>query len=238
MSSDDSGSSHDLPDRVEDLPKPPAVEEAEATLRRYGITLGLAGAGGTALYFVAGLNGLLILPFTWWLFFLLGLVAIFFFPPARKTRSARALLKRYDELKVDQALESEGVAAEPRVRAAEAMASRLLDGPALEESEREVVRRLLESMRRDTRDLRVAEAARGGVSGSAGSEERALSDLIDTLEARATRVPGALAEIHSAAVRRERTHVESLLREAEDLLIQVEAREEVTRLLARDRGEP
>lgn len=222
------------PDEVD---KPSPVADAEERIRVWGIGLGTAGAVGSALYwFTAMQTGYLFVPLSWWLLFLIGLVALFFFPPVRGPRVAREILERWDELAVDAAMEAAGSPTGPGQRVASEMAARILHHPRADAAVKDVVRRLLEAVRRVGRDRRTVElvqqARAAGLLTRPG--ERSWSDLLDFVSAREGELISSLERLHRAVVQRELGEVADLRVDAENVLARVEAEVEVDRMLQGD----
>jgi hypothetical protein len=214
------------------LEKPDAVEEAERAIKRWGLTLAGTGAAGTTAYWVALLELGVFLPIQWWLVFLVSLVALFFFPPNRGPRNARELLRRWDDLKIQNTLEEGGASPDPKVRVAEEMTRRIVGHPQSDPAVRQVASELLASIRRTAQDRRTIRLLQqSGAWSDAGMHERTLSDVLDFVSGREGELLASLEKLHRAVVRRDSSAAEELSLEARDLLTQLEAEEEVERLL-------
>lgn len=215
--------------------KPDAVEEAEKALQRWGMGLAGTGAVGTIAYWLALTQFGLYFPIQWWFVFLIALVALFFFPPNRGPRNARELLRRWDDLKIQQLLEEGGASPDPTVRVAEEMAQRVAGHPQADAVVRQVASELLISIRRTAQDRRTIRLLQqSGAWNRENARERTLSDVLDHVSGREGELLGSLERLHRAVVKRDASAAEELSSEARGLLAQMEAEEEVERLL---RGE-
>ena len=213
--------------------QPEAVREAEQVLRRFGLAVGASVVSLVALYVAMLFFVGPIFPASWWTLALAGAIASYFFPPTRQAQRARELLRRWDEAAARAALEQAGTATEPQLQVAEAMGARILGHPAVDAATGRAVAQLLERLRQAARDQRTLSIMQRADESwpSTAPGPRTLSDLNDYLEARAGRLLGALAEIHSAVVKRDSEGVERVLEEANQILAEVEASNEVDRLL-------
>lgn len=105
-------------DERQDLPR--VVEEAHEVLAGYGWQVLGLGVGAAALWgalFAAGL----FFPIQWLLMVLVALGVVYFFPVSREPRLAKDVIRRWDHLRVDRALESSGLATDPRLEVAESL---------------------------------------------------------------------------------------------------------------------
>ncbi|NNM05283.1 MAG: hypothetical protein HKO65_09285 [Gemmatimonadetes bacterium] len=215
--------------------KPDAVKEAEKALQRWGLGLAGTGAAGSLAYWLALLQFDLFFPIQWWFFFLVSLVLLFFFPPNRGARNSRELLRRWDDLKIQQTLEDGGASPDPTVRVAEEMARRVAGHPHADPTVRQVASDLLISIRRTAQDRRTIRLLQqSGAWNREDARERTLSDVLDYVSGREGELLGSLEKLHRAVVKRDGSAAEDLSAEARRLLAQLEAEEEVDRLL---RGE-
>jgi hypothetical protein len=211
------------------------VKEAEKALQRWG--LGLAGTGGvgSVAYWLALIQFDLYFPLQWWFVFLVTLVALFFFPPNRGPRNSRELLRGWDDLKIQQQLEEGGASPDPTVRVAEEMAQRVAGHPEADRTVRQVASELLSSIRRTAQDRRTIRLLQqSGAWNREDGRERTLSDVLDYISGREGELLASLEKLHRAVVKRDASAAEELSSEARKLLAQLEAEEEVDRLL---RGE-
>lgn len=213
--------------------KPEAVREAEDAIKRWGLALAGTGAVGTAAYWVGLLQFGVFFPIQWWIVFMIALVALFFFPPNRGARNARELLRRWDDLGIQQALEEGGASPDPRVRVAEEMAQRVSAHPTADGDVRQAARDLLEAIRRTAQDRRTIQLLQrsGAWEGGEPTEERTLSDVLDFISGREGELLASLEKLHRAVVKRDASAADTLGREARDFLSRLEAEEEVENLL-------
>lgn len=216
----------------EDAPdRPRVVEEAYEVLGTYAWQLTGLGVAAAAAWFVAGLLDVPLSP-VWLLPLLIVLVVLYLAPVTREPRLARDVLRRWDVLRVERALESTGVIGDPRLEVAEGMADRILRHPSVDERVRRTTRTLVAKLRFTLRDLRRVEYL-GEVKTSSEDRpmRRSISDLHDLLDARAAEVLGQIAELHRSVVLRDHTAMERAMTEVEGLLSHLAAEEEVERLL-------
>jgi hypothetical protein len=216
--------------------KPPPVEEAEKALRRWGLGLAGTGAAGTVAYWLALLQLEVYFPLQWWIIFLVALVGLFFFPPNRGPRFSREILRRWDDLQIQRALENGGASPDPKVRVAEQMARRVTGHPSADPSVRRVATDLLEAIRRTAQDRRTIQLLQrsGAWDANDDTPERTLSDVLDYISSREGELLASLERLHRAVVQRDAAAAQEVGTEAQGLLAQLEAEEEVERLL---RGE-
>jgi len=211
---------------------PRVVEEAEEVLSTY--TWQVVGAGTIgALLWAAGSLLSAPLPLSWLLLLVAVLTLLYLVPITREPRLARDVLRRWDELRVERALERSGVSGDPRLEVAESMAERVLRHPSVDERVRGVTRALIRRLERLLDDLRRVEwLARSGTALDEGSRARSISDLQDLLDARVANLIGQLAELHRTVVLRDASALERAMGNVEDLLHELEAEREVERLLS------
>ncbi len=215
-----------------EVEKPEAVEEAEKALRRWGLSLAGTGAVGSVAYWMALLQFDVYFPLQWWFVFLATLVAVFFFPPNRGPRNSRELVRRWDDLKIQQLLEEGGVSPDPTVRVAEEMTRRVAGHPQADKTIRQVASDLLSSIRRTAQDRRTIRLLQqSGAWDREDARERTLSDVLDHISAREGELLASLEKLHRAMVKRDASAAAELSGEARSLLAQLEAEEEVDSLL-------
>jgi hypothetical protein len=217
--------SEEVPDR------PRVVDEAHEVLTTY--TWQLAGAAGLSVvaWIGSGFLGLAISPL--WLLPLLAVLALLFLVPvSREPRLARDVIRRWDQLRVERALESSGISGDPRLEVAESMADRIVRHPSVDHRTRDATAAMLTRLRRLLRDLaRVEYLAHARVTMDQSERTRSISDLQDILDARATEVLGRIAQLHGAVVLRDTASLEQVVTGVEELVRSLEAEEEVERLL-------
>jgi hypothetical protein len=216
--------------------KPTAVQEAEEALRRWGWILGGTGAAGSAAYWIGLLQLGVYFPLQWWIIFLVALATLFFFPPNRGPRNARELLRRWDDLRIQQTLEEGGASPDPKVRVAEDMARRVSGHPSADTDLKQAASDLLLAIRRTAQDRRTIQLLlrSGAWDGIESASERTLSDVLDFISGREGELLASLERLHRAVVQRDVVAAEETGLEARGLLARLEAEEEVERLL---RGE-
>lgn len=224
---------HLVPAEVGTTPeKPNAVVEAEEALQRWGLTLAGTGTAGSIAYWFAVLQFDLFLPIQWWFVFMITLVALFFFPPNRGPRNSRELLRRWDDLGIQKALEEGGVSPDPKVRVAEEMAQRVAGHPHADPPVRRAASDLLSAVRQTAQDRRTIRLLQqSGAWEGPDTRERTLSDVLDFLSGREGELLGSLEKLHRAVVKRDASAAAELSLEARDLLAHMEAEEEVEKLL-------
>jgi hypothetical protein len=220
----------EVDDHVPAVPR--VVEEAEEVLSTY--TWQVVGAGTIgALIWAAGSLLSAPLPLSWLMLLVAVLTLLYLVPITREPRLARDVLRRWDELRVERALERSGVTGDPRLEVAESMAERVLRHPSVDERVRGVTRALIRRLERLLDDLRRVEwLARSGAALDEGSRARSISDLQDLLDARVANLIGQLAELHRTVVLRDASALERAMGNVEDLLHELEAEREVERLLS------
>ena len=218
---------------VEEGKKPEAVLEAERAVRRLGLELMGAGTAAVVLWLLLAVSGTLIAPLSWVGVFLAALVLFFFFPQTRRARVAREVLRHWDDAQVRGSLESSGTTTDPRLEAAERMGKRILRHPSASGEMQQLASDLVVALRQTTGDQRIIEVlleSRADASRDV-TLQASLRDSLDYLEARAGRLLGALAEVHSAVVKRDADQVGKVLREAGEVLAELDAQTEIDRLL-------
>lgn len=217
-------------DRPPDVPR--VVEEAEEVLSAYTWQVVGVGTLGTLVWAAGSFFGT-PLPLSWLLLLVAVLTLLYLVPITREPRLARDVLRRWDELRVERALERSGVSGDPRMEVAEAMAERVLRHPSVDDRVRSVARALIRRLQRLLDDLRRVEwLARSGTALDERSRARSISDLQDLLDARVANLIGQLAELHRTVVLRDAVALERAIGSVEDLLHELEAEREVERLLA------
>ena len=217
----------------EDPPdRPRVVDEADEVLTSYTWQLVATGGVVAAAWVGAGFFGASIPPLLPILFFLMLLI-LFLAPVTREPRLAREVLRRWDRLRVERALESSGITGDPRLEVAEGMADRVLRHPSVDQRVRDATSSLVSKLRMVLKDLRRVEYltdARGALSQK--EMTRSISDLQDLLDARAAELIGQIAELHRTVVLRDAAALERVVKNVEDLVNELEAEREVERLLS------
>lgn len=218
-------------DEAQDLPR--VVEEAHEVLSAYGWQLLGAGAAAVVVWVVVGMSAAW-LPGEWLLLTLLGLVLVFLVPLTREPRLARDVLRRWDDLRVERALESSGLSTDPRLEVAESMADRIMRHPSVDDRTRGATRAMVLRLRRLLHDLRrVDHLTQTRVADERLGTSRSISDLQDILDARAGDILGRLAQLHRTVVLRDSASLDRVVTAVEDLARELEAEREVERLLSR-----
>ncbi|MDX1648119.1 MAG: hypothetical protein R3304_13320 [Longimicrobiales bacterium] len=222
-------------DEAQDLPR--VVEEAHEVLSSYGWQMLGMGTLAVAAWVVIGLSAAW-LPVEWLLLALLGLVLVYFFPVDREPRLAKDVLRRWDDLRVERALESSGLSSDPRLEVAESMADRIMRHPSVDERTRAATRAMVLRLRRLLHDLRrLDHLARTRMADTRLDANRSISDLQDLLDARVGDILGRLAHLHGTVVMRDSASLDHVVTAVEDLARELEAEGEVERLLSRAEGE-
>lgn len=199
---------------------PPIVLNAEAELFR--IRTGLAlGAAGLILVWLVGQ-----LPVPWLVIALAGIALAAYRPPGRRGRWIRLVLDRWESGRVDQALYRQGFSPDPRIRAAQRMARRIMEELSADGLERRAVQELLDQLHMAVEDLHTARLA-----GSASAGNPGLSQAEETCAARIDRLLGALGELYAGAVDTAGGRAESSLREIESLVRRKRAVDELDEIL-------
>jgi hypothetical protein len=216
----------DPPDR------PRVVDEADEVLGTYSWQLFGTGAAICLAWFVADTMSVAV-PALWPIVALATLLVLYFVPVTREPRLAREVLRRWDRLRVERALESSGVSSDPRLEVAEAMADRVVRHPAVEARVREAAAGLLVKLRFALRDLRRVEyLSEARVTLSRSESSRSISDLQDLLDARIAELIGQLAALHATVVLRDASSLERVMNRVEELVRELEAERDVERLLS------
>ncbi|MCG6958160.1 MAG: hypothetical protein LJF04_19395 [Gemmatimonadetes bacterium] len=219
-----------LPEQPPDRPR--VVEEAHEVLATYGWELVGSGTLGTLVWAAATWRGLAALPVWWLVAFLAALVFLYFFPVTRAPKLAREVLRRWDELRVQRALERSGISEDPRLEVAEAMAHRIVRHPAVTQDVRRTAEELVERLQILLTDLRRVEWLARSMTMDDDRRTRSISDLQDVLDARVASILAQLAELHRTVVLRDAAATERALASVQELLADLEAETEVERLLA------
>ncbi len=225
----------ELPEEPPDRPR--VVDEADEVLGTYGWQLGATGAVATVVW-IASVWLRAPIPLIALVGFLFVLVVLYRSPVTRAPKLAREVLRRWDELRVQRALESAGANDDPRLEVADAMARRIVRHPTVSPIVRQTAEALVHRLRVLLSDLRRIEWL--GRTTSFGEERgaRSISDLQDVLDARVASVLAQLAELHRTVVLRDAGATERAVASVRELLTTLEAEDEVERLLAdAERGE-
>jgi len=216
----------DPPDR------PRVVDEAHEVLTTYSWQV--VGSGGTvgALWLLSDFLEMGI-PVLGPIVLIAVLIFLYLVPVTREPRLAREVLRRWDRLRVERALESTGFSDDPRLEVAESMADRVRRHPSVDARVRDAAEALVSRLRLALRDLqRVQYLTDARVTMNQSESSRSISDLQDLLDARVAEVLGQLAELHSTVVLRDATSLERVVGRVEELIYELEAEREVERLLA------
>lgn len=218
-------------DETQDLPR--VVEEAHEVLHSYGWQVFGLGALAGGVW-----GGLVLLevfiPLQWLLLVLLALLGLYYFPVSREPRLAKDVIRRWDDLRVERALESSGLTTDPRLEVAESMAHRIMRHPGVDDRTRSVTRSMVMRLRRLLHDLRRLEHLTATqVADRRRDADRSVSDLQDLLDARAGDILGRLAHLHRTVVLRDSAALDGVVSAMEDLARELEAEREVERLLSR-----
>lgn len=216
----------------EDPPvRPRVVDEADEVLSAYGWQLTGVGATSILAWAAASYFELSLSPF-WVVGVILILLMLYAVPLTREPRLAKDVLRRWDNLRVERALESSGVYDDPRLEVAEAMADRVIRHPSVDTRTRNATRAMIAKLKLILRDLRrVSYLADAKTALDEGRTTRSISDLHDLLDARAAEILGQIAELHRTVVLRDAVSLERAVGNVEDLLREMEAEREVERLL-------
>lgn len=218
-------------DETQDLPR--VVEEAHEVLSAYGwqilgLSAGTAGLWGALMLFEV------FVPIQWLLLVLVALLALYYFPVSREPRLAKDVIRRWDHLRVDRALESSGLSTDPRLEVAESMAHRIMRHPTVDERTRSATRAMILRLRRLLHDLRrVEHLTTTQLADHRRGSDRSISDLQDILDARAGDILAQLAQLHRTVVLRDSASLDRVVTAVEDLARELEAEREVERLLSR-----
>lgn len=216
----------------EDPPvRPRVVDEADEVLTAYGWQLTGVGAAAILVWAATGYFELNLSPF-WVVGVILILLMLYAVPVTREPRLARDVLRRWDNLRVERALESSGIYDDPRLEVAEAMADRVIRHPSVDTRTRSATRAMIAKLKLVLRDLRrVSYLAEAKMALDDGSATRSISDLQDLLDARVAEILGQITELHRTVVLRDAVSLERAVGNVEDLLRELEAEREVERLL-------
>ncbi|MGW8265238.1 MAG: hypothetical protein ACWGSQ_02655, partial [Longimicrobiales bacterium] len=189
------------------------------------------GAASILVWAAASYFELSVSPF-WVVGIVLILLMLYAVPLTREPRLAKDVLRRWDNLRVERALESSGVYDDPRLEVAEAMADRVIRHPSVDTRTRDATRAMIAKLKLILRDLkRVGYLAEAKTALDEGRTTRSISDLHDLLDARAAEILGQIAELHRTVVLRDAVSLERAVGNVEDLLREMEAEREVERLL-------
>lgn len=216
--------------------RPRVVDEAEEVLGSYHrLLLGSGFVAGLTAAVLPAVSGLQVpAAFLVMVFALLGI--LFLSPITREPRLARDVLRRWDILRVERALNAEG-GTDPRVEVAEAMADRVVRHPSVDEEVRDRTRTLVRRLKLLLNDLRRIEwLLQTRTVGAGTTNGRSISDLQDVLDARVAGILGQLSEIHRTVVLRDAAALGRVLASADDFLRELEAEREVDRLLSQAEG--
>lgn len=214
---------------------PPAVREAEADVRAWALTLAIAGAFGPIWAVLLDQMAVAVSP--WWLALYGGvLLLLFHHPPARSLRKARAIVRRWDEVEVEGALEAGGNASDPRVRIAEQMARRIVRHPTADAAVKESAAELYTAIRRTAQDRRTLEVVDQAARWRHRDEatERSLSDALDFIASREGELLSSLEQLHRAVISRDADLAERIRNLSTSLLQRARAEAELERWLAGD----
>jgi hypothetical protein len=217
----------------EDPPdRPRVVDEAYEVLSVHAWKLTGTGASAIVAWAAAGYFGTEISPL-WVVLCLAVLVVLYMVPVTREPRLAREVLRKWDLLRVERALESSGIHHDPRMEVAEAMADRVMRHPSVDARTRDATLALVKKLKLILRDLRrVGYLAEAKMAMDERSATRSISDLQDLLDARAAEVLAQIAELHRTVVLRDAASLERVVGKVEDLLREMGAEREVERLLS------
>ena len=212
--------------------RPRVVDEAYEVLSAHGWKLTGTGVSMLLAWAGAGYFGMEVAPF-WVLLCVVALVGLYLVPVTREPRLARDVLKKWDQLRVERALESSGVYNDPRMEVAESMADRVMRHPSVDPRTRDATAAMIARLKLILRDLqRVSYLAEAKTTMNEQEMTRSISDLQDLLDARAAEVLGQIAELHRTVVLRDAASLERVLGNVEDLLRELGAEREVERLLS------
>jgi hypothetical protein len=224
-----------IPDGPPDRPR--VVEEADEVLTTYGWQLAGTGVAGTLAWAAAVWFGFPV-SLSWLLAFLAVVIVLYLAPVTRAAKLAREVLRRWDELRVERALAESGAASDPRIEVAEAMAHRIVRHPTVQPGVRQTAEALVQRLHVLLADLRRVEWLARSTSLDRDRSQRSVSDLQDVLDARAASVVAQLAELHRTVVLRDAAAIERAVTSVRELLANLEAEDEVERLLAEAEHRP
>lgn len=225
----------EIPEEPPDRPR--VVEEADEVLTTYSWQL--LGAGGLATVgWVASLWVGAPVSVIWLIAVLCVLLILYMSPVTREPKLAREVLRRWDELRVERALERSGVSEDARLEVSEAMARRIVRHPTVSSEVRLTAEALVARLQVLLNDLRRLEWLARTTSLERSRSLRTASDLQDVLDARVASIVAQLAELHRTVVLRDAGATEAVVVRVRELLATLEAEDEVDRLLAdAERGE-
>jgi len=226
-----------LPMPSEPPDRPRVVEEAYEVLTTYGWQATGTGAAAIAAWLAAGWMDYAV-PLSWLLAFLAVVVLIYLAPVTRAPKLAREVIRRWDELRVDRALEESGATSDPRLAVAESMAHRIIRHPTLSADVRQTAEALVNRLQILLADLRRIEWLVQSTSMDRTGAQRSFSDLQDVLDARAANVVAQLAELHRTVVLRDAAAIQRAVASVRDLLDSLEAEDEVERFLLEAEDRP
>lgn len=227
---DMSGSSGLEAEPTHELPR--VVEEAHEVLASYHLQVGATAAASVLTWIAVTASGLPI-PMSWLVIVLAGVLLLALVPVTREPRLAKDVLRRWDALRVDRALASSGVSSDPRLEVAESMADRIVRHPSSDARVRVAASAMLGRLRRLLDDLRrTSYLAKAQLADERYDVSRSVSDLQDLLDARVADVLGQLAQLHRTVVLRDTAALEGVVSAVEELVRELEAEQEVERLLS------
>lgn len=212
--------------------RPRVVDEAHEVLGSYHLQLGAAAVAAVVVWVVA-IQADYAIPAPWLLVVLATLLVLAFRPVTREPRLAQDVLRRWDDLRVDRALASSGVYADPRIEVAEGMADRIIRHPTSDARTRAAAGAMIRRLRRLLEDLRrTSYLTKVQLAQDRHELSRSTSDLQDLLDARVAEILGQLARLHRTVVLRDTSALERVLSDVEELVRELEAEREVERLLS------
>lgn len=209
-------------------PAPAVVEEARASLARFRkIMFRTGGVFGAALAAAT----LATEPISWCLSAAsLGIVSLAYrFPPTRRIRRARAVMRGWESMELLQARPDTPSGSDPRLAAADAVIARLAEHAGADRRPVAFGQEVRQQLARVLDDRRAVEQLRDALS-PAEAEAR-LAPLRTQVDDRIDRLMAALAEVYEALLAQDDATLGTVLARGEDLLRQVRARQEVERLL-------
>jgi len=219
----------EIPEEPPDRPR--VVEEADEVLTAYSWQL--VGAGGLAsLGWAVSLWLGVPVSVIWLVAVVCVLLILYMSPVTRQPKLAREVLRRWDELRVQRALENSGVSEDPRLEVSEAMARRIVRHPTVSLEVRQTAEALVARLQVLLNDLRRVEWLARSTSLERRGSLRSVSDLQDVLDARVASIVAQLAELHRTVVLRDAVATEVAVVRVRELLATLEAEDEVDRLLA------
>jgi hypothetical protein len=208
------------------------VDEAHEVLSAYTWQL-LGSAGGWGLVCLLADYLTLDVMQPWFLIPWIVILFLYVVPVTREPRLAREVLRRWDRLRVERALESSGVSGDPRLEVAEQMADRVVRHPSVDGRVRDAAAALYSRLRLALRDLRRVQYLTDAHTTLNQSEaNRSISDLHDLLDARVAELLGQLAELHRTVVLRDAGSLDRVVGRVDELILELEAERDVERLLS------